>query len=399
MSIFSNFFRGKRKTGAPSPAKADPVTPNDGQCIVEPIHTEVDNSDPGVAKIYHLIVLDESGSMYCITRQTISGCNETIQTIRQMQKANPDQRHYVSIYLFSSGRSHYIIKYKKVDDVREIGNRDYVPGSSTPLFDALGFTLTEMKSVVKPSETLGYVTIITDGYENDSHEYDLEKVRKLIDELKGMNVIFSFIGANIDAASYAQDLHINNSMQFEQTQEGAQEMWKQERECKLRSSSRFSFMRRYESKACMDFGARENEGNYYKSKVSESRITPDRVSRLGENEIFVFGSNAQGRHEGGAAALAVDKFGAIMGQAEGLQGRSYAIPTAGVSEQEMYQSICRFSEFAEAHPELIFYVTAVGCGSAGYTPYVVAPMFSQAARLDNVKLPKDFWLFNDTVGL
>lgn len=103
--------------------------------------------------------------------------------------------------------------------MKEITHWDYKPNSCTPLFDALGYTLTELKAIIKPKKFLGYVTIITDGYENDSHEYTIEKVRLLIDELKKMDVIFTFVGANIDAADYASRLNINNSMQFEQTQE------------------------------------------------------------------------------------------------------------------------------------------------------------------------------------
>ena len=107
----------------------------------------------------------------------------------------------------------------------------------------------------------------------------------------------------------------------------------------------------------------------------------------------MFGSNVHGNHNGGAAGYALAHFGAINGQAEGLQGKSYAIPTDGVSEKELYTSICRFCEFAAQHPEQTFYVTAIGCGNAGHSPYNVAPMFRQAIRLKNVKLPIEFWDF------
>ena len=84
-----------------------------------------------MTSVYHLIVLDESGSMRCITRATISGCNETIQTIRMMQEQTIEtQRHYVSIYLFDTTKSRYIIKEEKVDKVREITEEDYRPYAS-----------------------------------------------------------------------------------------------------------------------------------------------------------------------------------------------------------------------------------------------------------------------------
>ena len=82
----------------------------------------------------------------------------------------------------------------------------------------------------------------------------------------------------------------------------------------------------------------------------QSRITPDYISELRPNEVFVFGSNVRGMHYGGAAAFAVGRFGAIMGQGEGLQGQSYAIPTMEGLEN-MRAAVDRFIAFAQAHPE------------------------------------------------
>lgn len=348
-----------------------------------------------LTSVYHLIVLDESGSMSCVTNQTISGCNETIQTIRLMQDNNKDtQTHYVSVYLFESGRSRYIIHNQPVVEVKDITHKDYCPNGCTPLFDALGFTLMELKEIMGTPDTLGYVTIITDGEENSSRRYSLHQVRELIDELKKRDVIFSFIGANIDAAEYAKNLNISNSMQFVQDDEGTRAMWERERRGKMRSGAKMSFMKKFASEEfnCC-FSISENSGSYYQEEVDKNRVTPAFVNSLKENEIFVFGSNVAGVHNGGAAGYAKNHFGAIDGQAEGLQGQSYAIPTDGVSEKELYQAICRFCDFASSRPELTFYVTAVGCGNAGFSPYTVAPMFRDAVKLKNVKLPIEFWDF------
>lgn len=111
------------------------------------------------------------------------------------------------------------------------------------------------------------------------------------------------------------------------------------------------------------------------------------ITELDKNEIFVFGSNGQGAHLGGAAATAVHKFGAKMGQAEGLQGQSYAINTMD-SEDEMFEQIDRFLIFAQKHPELKFLVTEIGCGIAGYSPDQIAPHFKNHA--ENVILPESF---------
>ena len=83
-------------------------------------------------------------------------------------------------------------------------------------------------------------------------------------------------------------------------------------------------------------------------------ITPQRVERLRDNEIFVFGCRNSGRHWDGASAFALENFGAVMGQREGLQGRSYAIPTIGgrIGRRSIRKSVEKFTRFAAEHPEL-----------------------------------------------
>ncbi len=122
------------------------------------------------------------------------------------------------------------------------------------------------------------------------------------------------------------------------------------------------------------------------------RIASDRISSLGANEIFVFGSNIHGAHGGGAAWYAHKNFGAEWGVGEGLTGRTYALPTMEV-KASMKKAVDNFINCAKQHPELTFLVTAVGCGIAGYTPSEVAPLFREAAMLKNVYLPKVFWDF------
>ena len=126
------------------------------------------------------------------------------------------------------------------------------------------------------------------------------------------------------------------------------------------------------------------------SHDSPTRITPAQVNVLADGEIFVFGSNAQGLHMGGAARFAMERFGAVWGQGEGLQGRSYALPTMEGPEA-LHAAVERFTAFAKEHGELTFLVTPVGCGIAGYQPEQIAPMFLTAAYLQNVYLPVSFW--------
>lgn len=124
--------------------------------------------------------------------------------------------------------------------------------------------------------------------------------------------------------------------------------------------------------------------------IDGRRVASDRITELGANEIFVFGSNIQGAHGGGAAWFAHKRFGAEWGVGEGLTGRTYALPTME-GEMSLKHAVDHFVDCAKQHPELTFLVTAVGCGIAGYTAAEVAPLFKEAASLENVYLPQLFW--------
>lgn len=118
--------------------------------------------------------------------------------------------------------------------------------------------------------------------------------------------------------------------------------------------------------------------------------TPERISELKENEIFVFGSNLAGAHGGGAAWLAYNRFGAIWGQGDGLQGQSYGIPTMHGGVEAIKPYVDEFIEFARLHPEMKFLVTKIGCGIAGFREDEIAPLFNDAIDVENVILPKEF---------
>lgn len=122
----------------------------------------------------------------------------------------------------------------------------------------------------------------------------------------------------------------------------------------------------------------------------QNRITPECITALAENEIFVFGSNLVGHHAGGAAIIARKKFGAINGQGVGLQGRSYAIPTMQGGVETIRPYVEDFIRFAKDHKEHVFLVTRIGCGIAGFTDAEIAPLFKDALSEDNVALPQSF---------
>lgn len=131
--------------------------------------------------------------------------------------------------------------------------------------------------------------------------------------------------------------------------------------------------------------------NKMQQTIDERRITPDFIKELGDHEIFVFGSNLAGMHGGGAAYIALKKFGAILGQGVGLQGQSYGIPTMQGGVETIAPYVDDFIAFAREHGELRFLVTRIGCGIAGFDAEDIAPLFRDAMDVENICLPRDFW--------
>jgi len=129
------------------------------------------------------------------------------------------------------------------------------------------------------------------------------------------------------------------------------------------------------------------------------RTTPDRITELKPDEIFVFGSNLAGRHGKGAAKTAM-KWGAKYGEGFGLQGSTFAIPTKDWELRplrlwDIKNYVTTFYLIAFHSPDSKYLVTEIGCGLAGYRPEQIAPFFEEAAQLDNVYLPKRFWEIYD----
>lgn len=132
--------------------------------------------------------------------------------------------------------------------------------------------------------------------------------------------------------------------------------------------------------------------------VPASRVTPEKIERLGEREIFVFGSSLMGVHFGDAARVAYDKFGA-GGVSEGLKGSTYAIPVVRAGIDMVKPHIEAFLSFARSHTEYRFFVTRIGCGIAGFTDEDIAPLFAVAVGMEHVTLPASFWEVLQRKGL
>lgn len=170
-------------------------------------------------RIHNLIILDESGSMESIKRAAINGMNETVQSIRDAQKKHDDQEHIVSLVSFNSSEIKGIYDCVPVAEVKELTDKEYVPDCCTPLYDAMGLSLNHLRAKVNDEDKV-LVTIITDGEENSSSEYNSAAIKALVDSLKEKGWVFAYIGANQDVLKVAQTISITNVMNFSSTDFG-----------------------------------------------------------------------------------------------------------------------------------------------------------------------------------
>ena len=351
-------------------------------------------------KVYNLIILDKSGSMGSIADAAISGFNETVGGIRSAQQQFRDtQEHYVSLFVFCDCDKHYIYENVPVNEVKTLTSKEYQPCCCTPLYDAMGISLNQLLHKIQTDKNAtAAVTVITDGMENASHEYSGASIKALVDKLKeqeGWN--FAYIGTNQDVDAVAADLSISNTMYFNDDKEGMVKAWENERKAKRAMFSRMN------EDACVSahmaiseiksYRAKRNreERNYRHLDEFRDRITPKGIHDLQPGEIFVFGSNLEGMHGGGAARTAMERFGAMIGQGVGLQGQSYAIPTMQGGVETIRPYVDEFLRFADCHRELTFLVTRIGCGIAGFRDEEIAPLFARAIHLPNIHLPLSFW--------
>jgi hypothetical protein len=188
-------------------------------------------------QVHNLIILDESGSMNSIKEPVIRGFNELVQTIKGIEKKFPEQEHFISMVSFNGlgiKTLHFIDPARSLD---EIDDKRYQPDSNTPLFDAMGFTFNKLRKALdgrKGCDVL--VTILTDGEENASQEYDSHAIKSLVEELTNSNWTFTYIGTDHDVEKFAGSVSIPNTMMFEKNQAGMSGMFLKEASARVRYS-------------------------------------------------------------------------------------------------------------------------------------------------------------------
>ena len=190
---------------------------------------------PNKTKIYNLVILDKSGSMEVIRTEAINGYNETLGSIKATQlKFLDTQEHFVSLAAFCDCGIDMIYDMTPIKDADKLTKEKYNPCCCTPLFDAIGKTVKTLKKKIADVEDAAVlVTIITDGYENSSKEWDGKAVSKLIEECKEEGWMFSFIGAGEDVVKVATTISITNTMVWENTSEGTKKMFEEENDARV----------------------------------------------------------------------------------------------------------------------------------------------------------------------
>ena len=204
-------------------------------------------------KVYNLIIVDESGSMSIIRNEALAGLNETIETCQKMQEMHPEMEQRITLISFDSGHFKVHMDNEPAMKARKLTVEDYRPNAATPLYDAIGKGIAKLNAQTEAGENV-LVTIITDGEENCSQEYNLKMVKTLIEKQKAQGWTFTLIGTdNLDVEGMAGALSIDNHLEFTEDAESTKVMFAKERKARTR------FM------ACVAKGEMMEEGSYFKN--------------------------------------------------------------------------------------------------------------------------------------
>ena len=185
-------------------------------------------------RVFNLIVVDESGSMEIIRKQAFAGMNETLETVRTMQKQFPETEQHVTLITFDSDHTKYHYDDNRASEIQQLKWHSYCPGGATPLYDAMGKAISKLNAITEKDDKV-LVTIITDGEENCSEEWTLKMIRTLIEKLKKQEWTFTLIGTdNLDVESMAGAMAIDEHLEFHEDAEGTREMFRRERRARVR---------------------------------------------------------------------------------------------------------------------------------------------------------------------
>ena len=214
-------------------------------------------------QVFNVVLLDKSGSMESIRQAAIDVFNETLAGIQKAQeKYASTQDHIVSLLTFCDCEKKFVFNRVPAKEARKLTMEDYEPCCCTPLYDAMGFTLTTMRNFVNSvDDAVVVVTIITDGYENASREYTGAEVKKLVEELKGNGWTFTYMGANQNSVEVAFNLSIRNSRNFMATAGGTMKAMERDTSTRMNFFSRLAHFKE-DVECCATMPSEERRAHY-----------------------------------------------------------------------------------------------------------------------------------------
>ena len=187
-------------------------------------------------KVYNVIIMDRSGSMWDIQKPAIQGFNEVLGGVKAAQEKYSDtQEQFLTLVLFDSTSIDDLYWNANPAAVPILTDKTYVPGACTPLYDAMGRTLTRLeKELAGDTDHSVIVTVITDGLENSSNEYSGSAIRALVEHLKELGWSFAYMGTDHDVEGVAISFSISNVIRFEKNEKDTLETFKKERRARER---------------------------------------------------------------------------------------------------------------------------------------------------------------------
>ena len=210
-------------------------------------------------RVFNLLVVDESGSMSIIERQALLGINETLTPIQKMQATHKNLEQRVTLITFGSTHKNLFYDNVPAKKANPLKPKDYNPCGATPLYDAIGLGIAKINAQATEQDSV-LVTIITDGEENSSEEYNLKMIKNLIEKLKKQNWTFAFIGTDdLDVESIALDMGIDNHLQFSEDEAGTREMFGRENKARVCYNK------------CLSIGRVSKAGSYFEEERGGKR--------------------------------------------------------------------------------------------------------------------------------
>ena len=190
-------------------------------------------------KVFHLLLLDESGSMGDIRQSVVDGFNATAQTVTELERQFPEQEHRICLVTFNGSGIRTPLFDEAAGKLPRLDLESYHPRGATPLHDAKGQGITRLRVLTDGhADHRVLVTILTDGFENASREYSQAAIQALVEELTEKSWTFTYFGANHDVRCAADSLSIRNSMDFAAAPAALPALFARDRESRLAYSRR-----------------------------------------------------------------------------------------------------------------------------------------------------------------